>query len=337
MDLEFRNLNVLIGPNGAGKSNLVQFFRFVERMVTGELQAYVAERGGAERLLHFGSKLTKSISASLEFEPNDYSFELSVGDDDRLFFRTEVCGINTSSRIWRLAKTGDRESGLLSRILEPVPYWVKNHIREWRVYHFHDTGDTAQIKKPSRVDDNRKLRSDAGNLAAFLYRLRDTQSYSQIVATIRLIAPYFSDFVLHPLESKPELIKLEWRHVGSDQYFDATDFSDGTLRFICLVVLFLQPNPPTAILLDEPELGLHPFALNLLASLMHEASKRTQIICTTQSVPFLSSFAPDDVIVVERDDQQSSFRRLDVRSLQSWLSDYSLGELWEKNLIGGLP
>lgn len=197
------------------------------------------------------------------------------------------------------------------------------------------------MRKTVKVDDNRFLRPDGANLAAFLYYLRERHeaSYRLIQRTIRLVAPFFDDLALAPLALKPEDIKLEWRHKGSDQYFDASSLSDGTLRFIALATLFLQPAElcPSLILVDEPELGLHPYAIEVLASLIRQASVTTQVIVSTQSSLLLDHFAPEDVLVADLVDGGTQLKRLESTELTRWLEDYSLGQLWEKNELGGQP
>ena len=154
---------------------------------------------------------------------------------------------------------------------------------------------------------------------------------------VRLVAPFFERFVLAPSKLNEKKIKLEWRQKGSDAYFDAYSLSDGTLRFICLATLLLQPNPPALILLDEPELGLHPFAIRILAEMLEAASGRVQVLLATQSVTLLNHFAPRDVLVASNDGLRTTFERVDENKLKSWLDDFSLGELWEKNVLGGRP
>jgi predicted ATPase len=212
---------------------------------------------------------------------------------------------------------------------------------KWRIYHFSDTGVTSPIRKTARVDDNRFLKPDGSNLAAFLYYLREMfdASYTLIVRAVQRVAPFFDDFLLEPLRLNPADIQLEWRHKQSDQIFGASSLSDGTLRFIALATLFLQPERyrPSVILVDEPELGLHPYAIELLAALIRQASVTTQVIVSTQSSLLLDHFEPEDVLVADRVDGSTRVIRLEPERLAKWLEDYSLGQLWEKNELGGRP
>ena len=197
------------------------------------------------------------------------------------------------------------------------------------------------MKKTADVHDNRYLRSDGSNLAAFLYLLRERHrdDYDTVVQVIQQAAPFFEDFDLRPEKLNPHKIRLQWRHAGSDAYFDASSLSDGTLRFMALATLFLQPEDyrPAVILVDEPELGLHPYAIALLASLMKRAAAETQVVVSTQSSLLLDYCEPEDVIVAERVDGATKLERLDSPKLKTWLEDYSLGQLWEKNELGGRP
>ncbi|MCP5063169.1 MAG: AAA family ATPase, partial [Ignavibacteriae bacterium] len=195
-------------------------------------------------------------------------------------------------------------------------------------------------KQESDINDNRIFRRDASNLTAFLYLLQEKHFdyFKRIENTIKLIAPFFDKFQLEPLALNNEKIRLEWKHINSDQYFNANHFSDGTLRMICLITLLLQPDQPDTIIIDEPELGLHPSAIQQLAALMKSvADDGKQIICSTQSVTLLNQFNPEDIIVVDREDNESKFKRLDEERLEDWLDKYAIGELWEKNVLGGRP
>jgi predicted ATPase len=235
---------------------------------------------------------------------------------------------------------GYSESEFVDEALDfPDARWMLERLQGWRVYHFHDTSASAMVKQTGDVGDNEALRPDASNLAAFLFLLRTKhpESYRRIVSTIRLVAPFFDDFRLRPSPFNEQKIQLEWSERSSDAYFNAHALSDGTLRFICLATLLLQPNLPSLILIDEPELGLHPYAIQVLAGLVRSASEKTQVILSTQSVSLVNQFAPEDLVVVDRNKGESVFRRLSPEDMKDWLEGYSLGELWEKNVFGGRP
>ena len=212
-------------------------------------------------------------------------------------------------------------------------------IRSLVVHHFHDTSESAAVKGMGELHDNHWLKPDAANLAAYLYLLQEKQpvAFRQIEEHLRLVAPFFDRFVLAPSRLNEQKIKLEWRQKGSEAYFDGYALSDGTLRFICLATLLLQPSPPSLILLDEPELGLHPYALHILAEMLEAAAKRSQVLLATQSVTLLNQFNPADILVAENEGGATTFKPLDEKALERWLADFSLGELWEKNVFGGRP
>ena len=341
--VELTSLNILIGPNGVGKSNFISIFKFLRHVIEGNLDYYVQAKGGAGRLLHYGEKVTKNIKIELGFPPNYYYLELTPKADDGLFIGLERAGYLTDQQFqyWEVVAKSTAESSLeeTARTKGKVAKFVFEVLKSWRVYHFHDTSDSAGVKKYANVADYSYLFEDAANLAAFLYILKNTETahYERIVKTIQLVIPFFKDFRLEPNPLNQDTIRLSWYEKNSDKVFTAADLSDGSLRFICLATLLLQPHLPKLILLDEPELGLHPSAITVLAGLLKKASQRSQVIVSTQSVNLLSDFTPEDVIVVERVDDQSSFKRLDSERLNEWLSDYSLGDLWEKNILGGRP
>ncbi len=353
LEFELRPLNVLIGANGAGKSNFIEFFNLVHAILKKNLQFHVAQKLGADRLLYFGVKRTQGIHIRLRSSTNSYACRLAPTASGGVFFSEETCNSREVGREMeslsaeererrtavRLAATGSPESGLPDGPPHPssIPGDVAASIDGWRAFHFHDTSATARLKQPGAIHDGLSLAPDAGNLAAFLrsIQLTNRDSYQRIVRTVQRVAPFFLDFVLTPDPRNPESIQLLWRHRGSEQVFGPSDISDGTLRFICLVTLFLQPNLPTMILIDEPELGLHPHAIRLLAGLMRAYSEKTQIIVSTQSAILANEFQPEDVVVVDRAGDASILKRLDGSELSSWLQDFGLGELWDKNVLGG--
>jgi predicted ATPase len=346
-DLKLGAINVVIGPNGSGKSNLIDVFSFLHAIREGRLQEYVARAGGADRLLHFGTKTTPELKIHISFknEVNQYRIVLVPTAEDALYPISETVYYWNKLRYDRpwedsLLPRG-MEGGISDPRLQDTPDWIRRRLDRWRVYHFHDTSAGSPMKKTADLNDNRILRPDASNLAPYLYFLREKHesAYSLIRRTVQRMAPFFDDFVLEPQRLNEEKIRLEWRHKNSEAYFDAASLSDGTLRFIALSTLFLQPEEyrPSIILVDEPELGLHPYAIGLLASLVKQASVKTQVVVSTQSPLLLDYFDPEDVLVAERSEGRTQFSRLEPESLENWLEEYSLGQLWEKNELGGRP
>ena len=345
--LPLQPINVVIGPNGSGKSNFISVFAFLNAIQEGRLQDYVTKAGGAEKLLHFGSKTTSAIEIHISFQDgvNQYDIKLVPASGDQLYASDETVSF------WDKQYPTPYEQGLAAHVWEAgisnpkerkkIVSYVRDHLQSWRLYHFHDTSPGSPMKKTASLNDNRFLRPDGSNLAAFLYLLREKhqEAYGLIRATVQRVAPFFDDFQLEPAQLKPDSIILEWRHKNSDAYFDATMISDGTLRFIALATLFLQPDRyrPSVILVDEPELGLHPYAITMLASLIKQASTKTQVIVGTQSPLLLDHFRPEDVLVANRVESATQLTRLESSKLATWLEDYSLGQLWEKNEIGGRP
>lgn len=360
LDLELTSTNVLIGSNGAGKSNFVSFFRMLNEMIEGRFQLHVQKGGRADSLLYYGSKVTESIEAELYFRSNGYIFKLTPTEDGRLVFEKEQTFFDGDyGPSTQQIGSGNEEAqlpteyrSLLKRDAWRAARYVYPSVESWRVYHFHDTSANAAIKQEHDLHDNEQLRGNAGNLAAYLYLLREKHNpnYELIRAAVRRIFPRFGDFALRPNPLNEERIRLEWREAGSDYLFGPNQLSDGTIRFMALATLLLQPRLPSTVVIDEPELGLHPAALAVLAGLVRSASARGQLILTTQSVTFLNEFEPDDVVVVERSENDplasgqevgqspSTFRRVESsEDLDAWLEEYAVGSLWEMNVLGGRP
>lgn len=336
--LELNSINVLIGSNGSGKSNFISAFTLLQSVLREELQLYT-QKSGVNSLFFNGRKTTDEIYFEAFFDNNSYGFYLMPTDDNRVIFRKEFYGWGSyESTVSTAHEESKWEKGVPNGINDYVlPILEK---KMWRVYHFHDTSRTANVKQEHYISNNAVLTLDASNLAAFLYRLKNNyeKSYNEIVETIRLIAPYFDDFYLEPKEENDELIILKWHQKGCEDIFNASQLSDGTLRFICLTTLLLQPTElqPETIIVDEPELGLHPYAITMFAEMVKQISAKKQIIISTQSVELLNEFDVKDVVVVNKDDDGSStFKRLNEDELQIWLDDYSLGDLWQKNILGG--
>ena len=362
--VELRPINVIVGANGSGKSNFLEVFAFLQAIRAGRLQRYVARAGGAGRILHFGRRKTPVMSIEIWFQTgreawlDGYQIGLEATEDDGLAPSTEMVMMwdrknspapyddfagpapPTPGEAW-VSVPLDAGGGVPSGYAGRAQKRVREHFRGWRRFQFHDTSSASPMRATCDVGDNRSLRQDGANLAAFVYRLRHThpESYGLICSTVRLVAPFFDEFQIEPLALNAEKLQLEWRHRGSDAHFGASSLSDGTLRFMALSTLLLQPVElrPKAILIDEPELGLHPYAIGLLASMIRSASVDTQVIVATQSPILLDYFEPEEVLVAERKDEETKLRRLETAPLREWLEDYSLGQLWEKNELGGRP
>lgn len=338
---ELRELNVLIGANGAGKSNFISLFRMLPELVEQRLQLFVQEQDGPDGLLFGTRKRTDQIDVELYFGRNAYRFSLRPAASRLVFSREEIWFSGDVNPDWaRSMGSGHGEAQLPDAWKDQVASFVLEALRSWRVYHLHDTSASAPLRHAQPVRDNLRLKPDAANLAPFLRLLHERFSdhYQRIVSTIRLVAPFFDDFVYR--EDPGERVELEWLEQGDPETpRSPRQLSDGTLRFIGLATILLQPDhlQPSTILIDEPELGLHPLALTVLAGLLRQASERRQIIVSTQSVELVNELAPEDVIVVGRKEGASSFERLDAERLEEWLQDYTLGELWKMNVLGGRP
>jgi predicted ATPase len=349
LDLDLAPINVLIGANGSGKSNFISFFKLLNWMMrpSGQLQFFVAKSGGANCFLFEGAAVTPQIEAELNFESNssknDYYLRLFHAASDTFIFAEEKYRFsqNTVKRWvdWNSLDAGHKESKLLDiKLYNQEARDLYSLMQSLNVYQFHDTTETASIKHRSSINDNHYLKEDAGNLAPFLLRIKEKEPryYQRIIETIRQIAPFFADF-LFPGGDNPLL--LQWAEKGSGLLFSPDQASDGTLRVMALVTLLLQPpdSLPDVLILDEPELGLHPYAISIIGSLINSVANRCQVILATQSPLLVDCFEPEEIIVVERNDRESSFKRLVEADLEDWLEEYSLSELWNKNVLGGRP
>ncbi|MBN1928527.1 MAG: AAA family ATPase [Chlorobiaceae bacterium] len=351
-DFELRDLNVIIGANGSGKSNLIQAFQMLMAMSRKGLQKFILENGGADNFLHNGPQHTPAISMEFEFMSdsqfskglNFYRFDLTPTVEDTFLVNEERKYVTTN---WRPYGSPAVESRLFEEREETsatgghgVGYFVYHSIADWMVYHFHDTSSTAPMRRYEIIEDNAKLRNNGGNIAPFLLKLKShdyyRSYYQDIINTVRLVMPFFDDFRLDVLKmGEAEKVRLSWQQKGSDFPMQPYHFSDGSIRFICLATALLNPFPPSVIVIDEPELGLHPEAIRILGELIRDAAKRTQIIVATQSPLLLDQFSIEDIVVVNRREGESVFERLQRADFDEWLNDYSVGELWSRNIIAG--
>lgn len=342
--IPLRKINVLIGENGAGKSNFISFFEMIKALYDQRLGSYMLSNGGVEAHLYRGRKGSHAIKGIIDYKnENAFFFELRPTVDDKAYIEetgyyhnilNEQKDYSQWNRImWDKIEYESKISE--SSLAKPIQIILESFV----VYHFQDTSKTSPMRHPCHIDDNVMLRPDASNLPAILYKLKmtDEVAFRFIEGIIRSTFPYFKRFILQPMKTDNSRIKLVWEEIDSEMYLDAYALSDGTLRFIALTTLLLQSELPGTIIIDEPELGLHPYAIAKLAALIRRASFKSQIIIATQSVNLIDNFSIDDLILVGRRDDQSVFNRPNEKDFSVWLENYSVGELWEKNVLSSRP
>lgn len=340
VSLDFRPITVLIGANGSGKTNFLSVFRLLQAVFSGHLAEF-GLRSDASTLFYNGLKNTEAIELGVTAEDAVYEASLSVTDSGRLFLQQER--LTDADASVKYSASAMPESGLQRRQVDAMPALSSCRLlqlQNWKVHHFNDTSRSARIRQKHAVVDCECLKEDGANLVPFLYRLKQhwKAEYADIVRAMQRIAPYFEDFVLEPEESNEELIQLKWHQKGCDELLGMSQLSDGTLRFLCLATLFLQPETlmPAVLVADEPELGLHPFALTVFSELVRRAAVSHQVVISTQSAEMLNEFFVEEVVVVDRGQSGTVMKRLQEKELADWLQeDYSLSELWQKNVFGG--
>jgi predicted ATPase len=351
--VDFNDITILLGANGSGKSNLVSFFKLLNCLSNQGLQVFIGKQGGADALLHYGSSNTDKINFSLYLvtesketcAKTSYNAELIHGMPDRLFFTSEkiTCTRAGSAKPHEYFLDSGNGESAISTDNRQITHVVHDTLSSIRAYQFHDTSDTAKIKSNIYIEDSKYLRNNAGNLAAFLYALSQNNKkyYDRITRHISKVMPQFKFFDLAPAAKNNKTVMLNWYDTRGETLFGPHQISDGSLRFMALAALLLQPPSiiPGIIILDEPELGLHPAAISELAGMIKTASKNSQIIVATQSTRLVDEFDIQNIIVVERDEKKHSsvFKQLDEKNLAKWLERYSVSELWEKNVFGGQP
>ena len=348
LELPLTNLNVLIGSNGVGKSNFISFFEMAKAIFEQRFGSYTLDKGGIDNLLYRGRKISKEMYGLMDFKnTNAFFFTLKPAqsnkgyiDNTGDFFNKR--GESTKDYLGQWHRTfwdsAVEESNLMGKMYGRA-YYLNSYLRSFTIYHFHDTSSSSPMRGQCEINDNSFLRDNGSNLAAYLYMLKQTdeKAFRLIEGTIHSIAPYFKRFNLRPDPVTPSKISLEWEEVNSDMYLNGYSFSDGTIRFIALATLLLQSKLPEVIIIDEPELGLHPGAISKLVALIKRASKSSQIILSTQSTNLVNCFEPENIIVVDREDEQTVFKRLNPADLSVWMDEYnySISDMWETNLIGG--
>lgn len=331
LDFKVKPINILIGANGAGKSNFISYFKFLNAIYLQQMQSYVSNR--ANKFLYKGLKTTDKISCHLSFAngTNEYKFQLNAVENTFV--------VQNEQHIYKgdtWVQHGVTNEATIKSSSSYRASFIFRYLKELKLYHFDDVSAASPFFTSCSIHDNLILSSDGHNLSAVLLNLREKnpKSYLRIISTIKQVAPYFADFILEA-DSTDNII-LRWTEIGNEIIYTASDFSDGTMRFIALTVLFLQPKLPQTIIIDEPELGLHPVAIELLSELIKTAAKNNcQIIVATQCADLINYFEPTDIVIVDRSENGSTYSRLsNEEDLHLWIEEYSIGEIWSRNIIG---
>lgn len=333
VEVTLGKINILLGANGSGKSSFLSAFELLRAIANNNLQHYIEKNGGANQNFHYGTKITDHVMLGIHIENrHKYNYFLMAGKDDNVILN------NIPDKSIYLEGFTSVHSDVAE--YEKTPY-LKEKLGELQnhfiLYHFQDTGDTSPLKRVSDIYQTRYLHPDGDNLAAYLYEIKNThpKNYESIITAIQFAFPDFKDFIFR---KTGENVRLLWNDIYAEHYdFPLSALSDGTLRFIALSTLLLQPNPPKFIIIDEPELGLHPEAIGILAELIKLASAASQLLISTQSVQLVDCFTPDDILIAEKEHGETKITRPNTEELKDWLKDYTLGEIWRKNIMGGNP
>jgi predicted ATPase len=341
-------INILLGANGAGKSNIVSFFKMLSYMMSKSFARYVETSGTANSILHYGAKRTPFLEGVLTFSDernstDTYRFRLVNAAPDRLIITEETVQWHRKRENIPydvVLEPNFKESSLADsndNVAKAI-YWMLSYCK---VYQFHDSSSEGPLRQACPVETANYLQAFGNNLPSFLYFLRNhhNNSYNRIVSYVRDVVPQFQDFYLEPVGNT---ISLRWvDNSATDYVFNAHQFSDGSIRFIALATLLLQPKEtmPNVIIIDEPELGLHPCAISQLAQMIKDAALHAQIIIASQSKDLVDFFGIDNISIVEMDEKSlcTTVRTLTQEDYELWLKDYTVSELWDKNVLGGRP
>ena len=355
VDVKLPRVALLIGANGSGKSNFIRFFELMRWMASKRLGEFVARQGGADDQLFEGSKRTSTINATVtavfEQRRTEYEFSLSHAHPDSLVVTNELyrsASPNSGeplefpaelfNRTRTEAKVGEFEHSVKVSQRIAMGNDFASLLLNTHIFQFHDTSDSSRLKQRWDAEDCNTLRGDAANLAAILARIEnvDSRLFDRIARQIRRILPVFDRFQIEETYGK---VMLRWKLRGADKTVGPHLTSDGTLRFIALVTLLNLPREmlPQVLLIDEPELGLHPVAMEMIAHMIMQVSDECQVILATQSPLFVDYLGLDQTIVLDILSGRTEVHALKEKNYQRWLQRYSPSDLWRNNLLGGRP
>ena len=369
LNIGLGSLNVLIGPNGSGKSNLIEVFALLHsspRSRPADLRAFINQNGGVSEWIWKGtSGGAASIDAVmsypqgpqplrhvLEFHSEKQGFSLDDerienesphhGEPDAYFYYRYLHGhptLNTAAGERKLTReTVEPDQSILAQRRDadtyPELFYLASFYEKMKIYKEWAFGRKAIFREPQKADmPNDRLEEDFSNLGLFLNRLRRMpRAKNAIIEGLRDLYEEFCDFDVSIEGGAVQVFFTE-----GDFVIPATRLSDGTLRYLCLLAILCDPDPPPLVCIEEPELGLHPDILPKLADRLVDASQRTQLIVTTHSDILVDAMSerPEAVIICEKHSGQTTMERLNKEMLSGWLQQYRLGELWTRGELGG--
>ncbi len=366
---ELRPLNVLIGPNGSGKSNFLNAIALMRqsrydnrslKITGGDQNQFMAMRGGVKYWLWGGIPTTHAWVSAIFDQPERenaraYTVEhqLSFTDesssmrimDESIFFNGTLfysfddgnpsnLGIGKRVRIDRDISPRRSVVSQLSDDKQSIYFGLSELYGEIQIYNDWEFGRTSALRLPQQPDlPSIRLEEDFSNLKLFLSKLRQNPVVRvKLIDSLSNLYDGITDF-----EISVEANTVQVSIIEGNYPIPATRLSDGTLRYLCLLAILCDPEPPPLICIEEPELGLHPDIVGGLAKLLIEASTRTQIIVTTHSDILVDALSdtPEAIIVCEKHDGKTEMERLKADELAPFLEKYRLGELWTRGQLGG--
>ena len=368
LDLPMRPFVVLIGANGVGKSSLLDACTTLSASASGNLNGTLSKFGGIANLLTRGKSEELSFTVEIEVpdhEPLEYDLSL-VPKGNGYAISREILSqkrdgyselgpfkhIDASEGDIRYYEkdnngrkglcTPDWELNPLETALAQVPKMYRQPEGLRRIlatatqYHVLDVGPRAPVKMPQQMKPAILPGPDGEDLVPYLYYLRETDRsrFDLITDSLRVAFPDFEEISFPPVAAG--MLAMTWKDRNFSKPMYMNELSEGTLRFLWLVSLLQSPNLSTVTMIDEPEVSLHPELLSLLADLMREASTRTQLIVATHSDRFIRFLKPEEVIVMDIDEEGcSSATWADQLDLDHWLNEYTLDEVWQMGRMGG--
>lgn len=356
-EIELLPLNLIVGQNASGKSNLVEIISLLRSLTQDKgLADFISKKGGISEWIWKGLSTKPNSGIKVYLNNKEYQIEFREVSQTLLIVEESINWLEGKYKgkfLRRKSSVKDffgQPKSIFSNISEEniehnfnssdFRFGVGDNIRiafsSFVAYTDLQTNRSSEMRKPQLPDaPNHFLEEDGSNLALVLNDLEHRgDRKDQIIENLKRVNPLIKDYSIRILGGT---VQLFIREEGLEKPISAMRLSDGTLRYLCLLAILCHPEPPPLICIEEPEVGLHPDILPTIAELMKEASQRTQLIVTTHSDILVSAFSdmPEAVLVCEKDENGTYFKRLEAEKLKVWLEEYTLGEAWLRGAFGG--